>query len=183
MTAELRAESRGSPTLDGRLSPADCPVKRNPANPAIPQSRVVAGVELAHEDFPGPGTRVELGPEAHLPGDEYGTQFAPAAVIVGGDPPTRDPAVETVRVLPEEVLDLPNAQMLGGLLDRRHPLLFDRGRRRVVLGLGERSGRRRPQAGYLGLEASTIGHAGSETGRRLEVSVGKTIPMPGFPVS
>ena len=126
---------------------------------------LLEGVQPAHEDLAGLGPRVRLGPEAHLAGDDRGAEFPFAAVVVGGHGPIRDPVGAPVRVRPEEVLELANAEMLGGLLDRCHDLRFELyglGKIRLVgQGLMRPGHRVRQQGTQGGGEGADLGGVGA----------------------
>jgi hypothetical protein len=64
------------------------------------------GVQDAHEDLAGLGPPVGLGAEAELARNDRGPEFPFAAVVVGRDLTIRDPVVEPVGALVEDILDV-----------------------------------------------------------------------------
>lgn len=75
------------------------------------------GEQDAHEDLAGSGASVGLRTETDFPGDDQGAQRSFREVVVGGDIAILDPAIHPFGIATENVLDILDARVTGGMLD------------------------------------------------------------------
>ena len=93
------------------------------------------GVKDTHQGATRMGARIRGRAEADLAGDDGGTEVSFREVIFGRDLSALCPMIETMSVIPEEILNMSDSEMESGSLNSDDDLGFGFGSLLVKLGL------------------------------------------------
>src|SRR5713226_3196448 len=105
-------------------------IESEPIESRFESLAVVIGVAAAqcderrHEDLAGVGAGVGLRAEAHLAGDDQGSQLALGEVVVSRHGAVGSPVVEPLRMIAKDSLKTMDGRVEGGCLDGIEDLLL-----------------------------------------------------------
>ena len=93
------------------------------------------GVKDTHQGATRMGASIRGRAETDLAGDDGGTEVSFREVIFGRDLSVLCPMIETMSVIPEEILNMSDSEMEGGSLNSEDDLGFGFGSLLIELGL------------------------------------------------
>ena len=105
-------------------------IESEPIEGGFESLAVVIGVaaaqcdERGHEDLAGSGASIGLRAEAHLAGNDQGSQLALGEVVVSRHGAVGSPVVEPLRMIAKDSLETMDGRVQGGCLDRLEDLFL-----------------------------------------------------------